>query len=144
MHKTLFEKGETMDLKIVCSSEADSDYIHEKLREHNAGYMYDTGDFNFHIEENGRIIGGIVAGGLGDTLEVEFLYVDRQYRGKGIGRKLLDHVETLALQKGLKRVALNTYSFQAPEFYQKLGYTEILKVSPAFDNFTQSYFIKEL
>lgn len=133
-----------MEEKIVCSSESDNDYIHEKLRKHNARYMRDTGAFNFHIEDNGRIVGGIVAGGLGDTLEVEFLYVDEHYRKKGIGRSLLAHVEQLALQQGLKRILLNTYSFQAPEFYKKLGYTEILKLSPAFDGFTQSYFIKDL
>lgn len=133
-----------METEIVCSSEADSNYIHEKLREHNARYMRESGDFNFHIEDNGRIVGGIVAGGLGDTLEVEFLYVDEHCRKKGIGRRLLAHVEKLALQKGLKRVLLNTYSFQAPAFYRKLGYTEILKISPAFDDFTQSYFVKEL
>lgn len=132
------------DKAIICSSEADSSYLHEKLREYNARYMHESGDFNFHIEDKGRIIGGIVAGGLGDTLEVEFLYVEGQYRGKGIGRRLLAHVEALARQNGLKRILLNTYSFQAPEFYRKLGYTEILKLSPAFDGFAQSYFIKEL
>lgn len=129
---------------VVCSSEADSEYVREQLREYNAQYMYGFEDFNFHIEENGRIIGGIVAGSLGDTLEVEFLYVDGQYRGKGIGRRLLAHVEALARQKGLKRILLNTYSFQAPAFYKKLGYTEIGKLDPAFDGFTQSYFIKKL
>ena len=120
--------------KIICSSEADSSYIHRRLQEYNARYMRETEDFNFHIEENGKIIGGIVA----------FLYVDDQHRGKEIGRRLLAHVEELARQNGFRRILLNTYSFQAPEFYKKLGYTEILKLSPAFDSFSQSFFLKEL
>lgn len=130
--------------KIICSSEADSSYIHRRLQEYNARYMRETGDFNFHIEENGKIIGGIVAEGLGDTLEVAFLYVDDQHRGKGLGRRLLAHVEELARQNGFRRILLNTYSFQAPEFYKKLGYTEMLKLSPVFDSFSQSFFLKEL
>lgn len=132
------------DLPILPSSEEDNDGIHKRLREHNARYMRDTGDFSFHIKEDGKTIGGIVAGGLGDLLEVEFLYVDEACRGRGIGRRLLAHVEVLARQRGLKRVLLNTYSFQAPAFYKKLGYTEVLKLDPAFDGFTQSYFLKDL
>lgn len=132
------------ELSILPSSEADSETIHARLLAHNARYMRDTGDFSFHVEEDGKTIAGIVAGGLGDLLEVEFLYVDEECRGKGIGRRLLAHVEDLARQRGLKRVLLNTYSFQAPAFYKKLGYTEVLKLDPAFDGFTQSYFLKDL
>lgn len=132
------------ELSILPSSEADSETIHARLRAYNARYMRDTGDFSFHIKEDGKTIGGIVAGGLGDLLEVEFLYVDEECRGRGIGRRLLAHVEALARQRGLKRVLLNTYSFQAPAFYKKLGYTEALKLDPAFDGFTQSYFLKDL
>ena len=130
--------------EIVRSEAENSSFIHEKLREYNARYMRDSGEFNFHIEENNRIVGGIVADGLGDTLEVEFLYVDEECRGKGIGRRLLEHVEKLARQAGMKRILLNTYSFQAPEFYKKMGYMEILKISPVFDEISQYYFIKEI
>jgi N-acetylglutamate synthase and related acetyltransferases len=85
-----------------------------------------------------------VAEALGDTLEIAFLYVDEQYRGKGIGRKLLAHAEDLERQKGMKRNLLNAYSFQAPAFYEKPGYTELLKLTPAFDDYAQSYFTKIL
>ena len=51
-------------IQIICSSEADSAYIHDRLREYNARYMHDFADYNFHIEENGKIIAGIVAGSL--------------------------------------------------------------------------------
>lgn len=138
--------GRMSDVKkeIACSSTAESAYIHEKLRAFNARYMHDSEDFNFHIEEDGEIIGGIVASSLSDALEVEFLYVDVRHRGKGLGHRLLTHVEALARQKGLRRVLLNTYSFQAPEFYKKLGYAEVLKIDPAFEDYAQSYFMKIL
>ena len=41
--------------EIMSSSEADSRYIHEKLKEYNAQYMHKTEDFNFHIEGQGKI-----------------------------------------------------------------------------------------
>lgn len=130
--------------EILPSSPSDSGYIHQRLREYNARYMRETGDFSFHIEENGEILGGIVADGLGDSVEIEFLYVGENRRGQGLGRRLMAYVERLAKEKGFKRILLNTYSFQAPDFHKKLGYTEVLKLSPAFDGFTQSYFLKNL
>lgn len=130
--------------KIVCSSEDDNEYIHSKLREYNGNYMRNFEDFNFHIKEGNKIVAGIVAESVFDTLEIEFLFVDKDYRGRNLGTKLLQHVENAAREKGLKRILLNTYSFQAPEFYKKAGYTEILKIDPCFEKFTQFYFMKEL
>lgn len=51
LQKIVWKEGKKMEQEIICSSEADSDYIHEKLREHNARYMRDTGDYNFHNRE---------------------------------------------------------------------------------------------
>ena len=45
---------------------------------------------------------------------------------------------------GRKRILLNTYSFQAPEFYRSLGYEELLCVDPCFKDCKQYYFCKEL
>lgn len=100
-----------MESEIIASSERDTEYVHAKLREYNRCYMHDFEDFNFHIEENGKVIAGIVAESMSDTVEVEILFVDRGYRGKGLGSRLLSHVEKIAREKGMKRILLNTYSF---------------------------------
>lgn len=127
----------------MVSSEADSKRVLEMLMEHNRRYMHDFKDYNFHIEENGEIIGGIVAWSISDTLEVEYLRVADNHRKEGIGTKLLRHVEDLARKDGLKRIRLFTFSFQAPEFYKRMGYTAQF-TSPAFDDYTCTYYIKEL
>ncbi len=44
--------------------------------------------------------------------------------GQGFGRQLLEKAETEARQRGAKHVYLNTFSFQAPAFYEKSGYAE--------------------
>lgn len=133
-----------MENKIVYSSEEDTEFIHSRLREYNRKYMSDFDDYNFHIEKDGKIIAGIVAASTFDTLEVEFLFVDENHRGKNLGTELLKHAENTAKMNGLKRILLNTYSFQAPEFYKKHGYSELFKIDPCFGEFSQSYFIKNL
>lgn len=131
-------------MNIIASTEEASGYIHQRLRAYNSPYMTDFEDLSFHMEENGEIVAGIVAGRLGDCLEVDFLFVEEHCRHRGLGRQLLDHAEALAREKGVKRVLLNTYSFQAPDFYRSLGYQEAARIEPAFDSHSQFFFVKEL
>lgn len=131
-------------MDIILSADEQKEYIHKRLQDYNTRFMKEFSDFSFHIEENGVIMAGIVAESVGDTVEVAFLFVDEACRGRGLGKALLERVETAAREQGMRRVLLNTYSFQAPAFYEKMGYQEIIKLEPAFDRFSQSYFIKEL
>ena len=79
----------------------------------------------------------VVGGVIGDThlgwLFVQFFWIDEKYRGKGFGKRLIDAAEGEARKRGVKNVYLDTFSFQAPEFYEKLGYREFgrLKDYPA-------------
>lgn len=118
--------------------------LHKRLQQYNAEYMSDSKDYSFHIEENGVAVAGIIAESTGDTLEVEFLYVDEAVRGQKLGEKLLAKAEECAKRDGLKRVLLNTYSFQAPGFYKKEGYTQLFEIKNCFDSHSQYFFRKEL
>lgn len=131
-------------MDILPSTEAQQEYIHRRLQAHNAGFMTESANFSFHIEENDTIVAGIVAESVGDTVEVAYLFVEQVHRGRGLGKLLLERVEAAAREAGMQRVLLNTYSFQAPGFYERMGYREVLKLDPAFDRFSQHYFIKEL
>ena len=76
------------------------------------------------LREKRDIVGGVI----GDThlgwLFVQFFWIDEKYRGKGFGKKLLAAAEDEARKRGMKNVYLDTFSFQAPAFYEKLGYRE--------------------
>lgn len=77
--------------------------------------------------------GGKVAGLIGDThgnwLEIEYLWVNEENRGQNIGTELMNKAEAVAKERGCKYVFLNTFSFQAPQFYKKLGYKEVFALN---------------
>ncbi len=75
-------------------------------------------------------------------MEVDFLWVDEKLRGHGIGKRLLLKLEQTAHERGCRQVTLNTFSFQAPEFYQKLGYS-IFGVIDGFGQHFQKFFLRK-
>jgi len=71
---------------------------------------------------------GAVIGGLWGTSAVGLLYVDllvvpEELRGQGLGRELLAKAEDMAHKRGCQGLWLYTATFQAPAFYEKLGFT---------------------
>ena len=74
----------------------------------------------------------IAAGLAGDTycgwLFVKYLWVSDGLRGRGVGRELMARAETLARDRGCHSAWLDTFSFQARGFYEKLGYEEFGKL----------------
>jgi len=70
---------------------------------------------------------GLIAGitgrlELGNCLSIEILWVDSEHRGLDYGSQLLAAIEDEARAKGAHLAQVDTYDFQALEFYQKNGY----------------------
>lgn len=55
-------------------------------------------------------------------LSVDVLWVKEEYRKEGYGSVLLNEVEKIAKEKGCNLVHLDTFDFQAKDFYLKHGY----------------------
>ena len=69
------------------------------------------------------IVGGLIGHSSYDWLFISVLIVPEQLRGNGLGRTLLLQAEDIARSRKLTGVWLDTFSFQARSFYEKLGYT---------------------
>jgi len=59
-----------------------------------------------------------------DWMFVRLLWVGEPYRKLGIGSDLLAQAETVARERGVANSFLDTFSFQAPGFYERHGYRE--------------------
>lgn len=70
----------------------------------------------------GRVIGGVVGRTWGALAEIQQLWVEPAQRRQGIGSGLVRAFEARARQRGCRAFYLESFSFQAPALYQRLGY----------------------
>ena len=54
---------------------------------------------------------------------IDLLYVPERLQGQGLGARMIAEAETIASSRGMIGLWVNTYDFQAPGFYEKLGYS---------------------
>lgn len=79
-------------------------------------------------DQNQDILGGVSGRTIYGQFLIEVLWVDEQQRGCGLGVKLMQAAENVAQQRGCVAAQVDTLSFQAPKFYQKLGFEVVGKV----------------
>ncbi len=73
-------------------------------------------------DDLGRIVGGITGTVWGEGGEVNVLWVAEERRGTGLGTRLLAAAEEHVRDNGGRNMFLSTHTFQAPGFYERLGY----------------------
>ena len=76
----------------------------------------------FRRDEAGDIIAGIYGWLWGECLEIVLLWIDEPLRGQGLGQQLLANMEEAGRERGARLAMLETFSFQAPDFYEQHGY----------------------
>ena len=88
----------------------------KKLERSEALLLYGSG--------NNEFLGGIVWHWLEEPHKVfvDYAFVSDTLRGQGWGNKLFAEFENHVKAAGAEEVGLTTNSYQAPEFYLKLGY----------------------
>lgn len=74
-------------------------------------------------EETGQLIGGLWGRFGYDWLFIELLAVPERLRSGGYGSRLMREAERIARERGAAGIWLDTFSFQARGFYEKLGYS---------------------
>jgi GNAT superfamily N-acetyltransferase len=89
-----------------------------------------------------EIVGGVIAEVYWDWLYIDLLWVKDELRGRGYGHRLLTQVEQAARQQGATNAYLDTFSFQAPEFYKRYGY-QVFGVLEDFPLGHRRYFLRK-
>lgn len=73
-------------------------------------------------DADGNTVGGLIGETHWGWFYINLLIVKEELRGYGYGRKLLTLAEEEARKLGAKNAYLDTFSFQAPDFYRQHGY----------------------
>jgi GNAT superfamily N-acetyltransferase len=72
------------------------------------------------------------------------LVIPQDVRGKGIGSRLLQNAEECGRQNGCVGVWLDTFSFQAPDFYRKRGYEVFAELNCYPNGFSRIFLRKPI
>ena len=89
-----------------------------------------------------EILGGVIGATYWGWLYINLMWLKEDLRGNSYGSILLQKAEEEARQRGAKHAYLDTFSFQAPEFYKKHGYQVFGELSD-FPEGHQRYFLRK-
>jgi len=71
---------------------------------------------------DGQFLGGLHGYTWGGYCEIKTIFIVAAQRRRGLGRQMIEAAEAEAIQRGCEQVILSTHGFQAPGFYEGLGY----------------------
>ena len=87
-----------------------------------------------------------VVGGLWGRIAYGYIFVELLTAGparrQGLGRRMMEMAETEARARGLQGIWLDTWTFQAPDFYPKLGYVECGRIKDYPPGHDRIFFVK--
>ena len=92
--------------------------------------------------ECGDLLGGVLGQLWGGWLQVTYLWVAERARGAGHGTRLMENAEAYARSRGAVEATLETHSFQARPFYERLGY-EVFSTLDGYPLGQAKYFLRK-
>lgn len=92
----------------------------------------------------GRVRGGLQGVIVGAWLAIDLVWVEDDFRGRGLGSRLLVEAEDEARRRGAKWSILASFDYQAPEFYLARGYVEYARMEDFPQGHTRFQLRKEL
>lgn len=130
-------------LEILPSGPTEKEAVGEFIDSHGRRKGVQIRAYDYHIAQDGRMVAGISAWAMGPDVHIDMLGVDESARRCGLGSALLEHVEELARRDGCTTASVDTFSFQAPDFYPLHGYEVVFRY-PLDDGTERIYFSKRL
>jgi ribosomal protein S18 acetylase RimI-like enzyme len=140
-----------MNNVIPCGDQAECEalgsFLADRIYEFNAKA---TGYFD------GMLLGGCIRNDAGDVIagfngytwggccELSHVWVDERYRGQGHGTLLLRSAEVEAVARGCAQIVLATHSFQAPGFYERMGFEKKYSIEGRPKGYVDIIYVKLL
>lgn len=136
-----------MEIKICHTEDPKTEkYIVQRLWQHNERFA----DINIKplnvivYDDQGNIQGGLLAHTWCGTLDIHYLWIEDVYRLHGTGRQLMLTAEDEARNRNCHMSVVDTMSFQARGFYEKLGYQVYGEQAGYAQRFARYYLAKRL
>ncbi len=123
--------------------------LHEEIKSFNYPRLgsYELKRFAIYMQDNAK---NTIAGLYGfiidnhKTIRVELVWVKDEFRNQGLGTQLFNELERYAMTHECKVIQASTMEFQAPIFYEKIGFKLLGKIPKWFCDKDMLCFIKEL
>jgi ribosomal protein S18 acetylase RimI-like enzyme len=114
-------------IEIISSAENISDFIYDSLLRFNEKNLpnLDEKQVAIVLRDRGGIVGGLTGTLLFKAFAIKLFWLEEGFRNQGFGRRVFDTLEMELNREHVEKVIVDTYTFQAPEFYKKLGFNEV-------------------
>jgi ribosomal protein S18 acetylase RimI-like enzyme len=107
-------------------------YLEDRLYEFNSSTtnVMDGAGMGLCVRDRkGEIVAAAAGHTWGGTCEIRQLWVHPRLRSAGLGGRLMQAAEAIAVERGCVQLVVATHSFQAPGFYEKLGFEELFRLN---------------
>jgi N-acetylglutamate synthase-like GNAT family acetyltransferase len=104
--------------------------LSRELDEFNAAANPDVDpaeEVTVRVEADGEMVAGLSGWTWGEAAGIAMTWVREDQRGSGVGTGLVEAFEVEARKRGCTHVFVTSFTFQAPDFYRRLGYEEIFR-----------------
>lgn len=109
---------EEIDKQLHQFNKKNCEYIQKNSKEGQTN----TKKYNIAIYDKERLIGGAIGFIRYEWYFLEELWIKEEYRQKGIGTKIINEIEKIARENNALGIRVETWSFQARGFYEKMGF----------------------
>jgi GNAT superfamily N-acetyltransferase len=140
-----------MELKMEVSFDVTAEEREAILKPLRAYNLSHTGDMAFEtvgillrVPVTLEVVGGLYGKISYGWMFIELLSIPDEMRTQGAGTRLMNAAEDLARQRGCGGIWLDTFSFQAPGFYRKLGFSEFGHIADYPAGHQRHFFQKRL
>ena len=123
------------------------DALGEGLKNYNERFTGSSPSAEFVVtlrDDKGKFLGGILCVVYWQALFVKWVWLDDSVRKQGLGAKLMSDAESEGRRRGATMTHLDTFSFQARGFYEKLVYRVFGTLDYPGTDFQRHYMAKVL